>query len=103
MRIKLVVLAVLGVLLAASAAEAQVLSIATARKEIRRDAVENCKKACIEIEVNQCTRRSPRRVSCHARAEFRDESECLWQAIAILKAGSSKVRIRIRNEVCGPV
>jgi hypothetical protein len=100
-KIKTVVLALSMLVFAVGSAEAHKLPIGTAQQKIRQQATQECKGNCTEVTVNGCRRNSRHRVSCNASVTFRNGNGCTWVGIATANHDNSKVRLLVKDLVCG--
>jgi hypothetical protein len=101
MKIKVVVLAVLGLLAVAGVAEAHKLPYGVAKTNVKRFTSEVCKQTegCRNWRVTQCRRKSDHRIDCLSTLVLPEDS-CSWVTIARAPRNLYEVRIHHKRIVC---
>lgn len=102
MRVKVLIVGVLGLLLLGGVAEAHKMPFGLAKTEIRRFTAEVCKETenCRNWSVGPCHRRSPHRVDCVSRVILREGGDCAWVTIARAPKDLYEVRIHHKRILC---
>lgn len=106
MRLKVAVLALLGVLLIASLAPvaegAYQLRFGYAKRAISRFTSSVCNEleGCVGWKVGPCRRRSLHRIDCVSTVRSREGGGCSWVTIAVLPPTASDVILHHKRILC---
>jgi hypothetical protein len=102
MRLKVAIVALLGVLLMAGVAGAHKLPVGAAKQAIRQTTSEVCREleGCKNWRVGPCQRKSLHRVDCVSEVKNREGAVCAWVTIARVPARSYEIQIHHKRIVC---
>lgn len=103
MRIKVAILALLGVLLMAGVAEsAYQLRFGYAKRAIARLTSDVCGdlEGCVGWKVGPCQRKSLHRIDCVSTVRSREGGGCRWVTIAVLPRRTADVRLHHKRILC---
>lgn len=102
MKVKMAVMAVLGVVLLAGVAQAHKVPLGFAKTEIKRFTADICAQTegCQNWKVGPCARRSSHRIDCTSTFFFREGVDCSFVTIAIAPPKRYEVNIHRKRIVC---
>lgn len=103
MRVKVAIMAILGVLLLAGVAEgAYQLRFGYAKRAIQQFTAGVCSEleGCNGWHVGPCRRRSLHRIDCLSTVRSREGGACSWVTIAVLPPNAPDVLIHHKRIVC---
>jgi hypothetical protein len=102
MRIKVVALALAGLLLLAGVAEAHKLPFGVAKTNIKRLTADICAETegCRNWKVAPCQRKSLHRVDCVSTLFLSDGGDCTWVTIARAPKDLYEVRLHHKRIFC---
>lgn len=102
MRVRVLVVAVLGLLLMAGVAQAHKLPFGIAKTEIKRLTADVCKQTegCRNWKVGPCQRKSEHRIDCLSTLFMREGGSCAWVTIARAPKDLYEVRLHHKRIVC---
>jgi len=102
MRIKVVVVALAGLLLLATVAEAHKLPFGVAKTEIKRLTADICAQTegCRNWKVSPCQRKSLHRVDCVSTLFLPEGASCSWVTIARAPSNLYEVRLHHKRIFC---
>jgi hypothetical protein len=101
MRIKVLIVAVLGLLLVAGVAEAHKLPYGLAKSQVKRFTADVCAgtEGCRNWRVAGCRRKSDHRIDCVSTLVM-PEGSCSWVTIARAPRNLYEVRIHHKRILC---
>jgi hypothetical protein len=102
MRIRVAVVAVLGLLVFSGVAAAHQLPYGLAKTEIKRLTADVCAETegCRNWRVSPCQRKSEHRIDCVSTLILREGGSCAWVTIALAPRDLYEVRLHHKRIFC---